>query len=145
MNIQNPISETRSSILGVTGLSRPVLAELFRRRGLFGRDSQLGHAEQAVVQSRLPAIDGIARLPVTVLQTPRLKALAAYVEALVAGGDAGAERSRLQREGLPSAAILEAAVTVDNVRTVFGPIVTGRAARPASADERTVPQYARAA
>jgi len=145
MNTQNPISATRSSILGVTGLSRPVLAEMFRRRGLFGRDSQLGTVEQAVVQGRLPAIDGLAPLPVPALQTPRLKALAAYVEALVAGRDAGVERSRLLSEGLPSAAILEAAVTVDNVRTVFGPLVAGPAVRLAGTDPRELPQYARAA
>ena len=133
-------------ILAVTGLSRRSLAAMFRRDGLYGRDSALSAIEQAVVQSRLPAIDGIASLPVTALQTPRLKALADYVEALVAGRDAGAERSRVIAAGLSSAAVLEAAVTVDNVRTVFGPIASRAvAAKPVIASEPALPQYARAA
>ena len=87
MNTRTPVNEVRSNILGVTGLSRAVLAGLFRSRGLFGRDSRLGDTEQAVVQSRLPAIEGIAALPVPALQSPRLKALADYTDALVAGRD----------------------------------------------------------
>lgn len=146
MNTNIATTEVRSNILGATGLSRAVLAEMFRRRGLFGRDSQLGNTEQAVVQSLLPKIPGIAALPVIALQTPRLKALAAYTEALVAGRDAAAERSRLQREGLSSLAILEAAITVDNVRTVFGPIAVRTATtQPADVAARPAAQYARAA
>lgn len=146
MNTQNLNSETRGTILGATGLPRRVLADLFRRRGLFGRDSQLGAAEQAVVQGRLPTIDGLAPLPVPALQTPRLKALSAYVEALVAGRDARAERDRAQGEGLSRLAILEAAVTVDNVRAVFGPLAGSRTAATVTGTRpQTTPQYARAA
>ncbi len=146
MNTHTATNEVRSNIIGATGLSRAVLAEMFRRRGLFGRDSQLGNAEQAVVQSRLPKIAGIAALPVIALQTPRLKALADYVEALVAGRDATEARSRLVREGLSSVAILEAATTVDNVRVVFGAVATRPVtAKPVIANEAAQPQYARAA
>lgn len=145
MSTQNPVSEVRSNILGTTGLSRAVLADHFRSRGLFGRDSQLCLAEQAVVQSRLPAIPGIARLPVTALETPRLKALAAYVEALVVGRDADAARSRLIETGLSRSAALEAAVTVDNVRVLFGPMTAPVAAKPTASAAPLVPQYARAA
>ncbi len=146
MNTKSATTEVRSNILGATGLSRAVLAEMFRRRGLFGRDSQLGNSEQAVVQSLLPKIPGIAALPVIALQTPRLKALAAYTEALVAGRDTADARSRLVQEGLSSAAILEAATTVDNVRVVFGPIAARAAqAKPVIVSEAALPQYARAA
>lgn len=120
MSTSRFVSEARSNILGVTGLPRAVLADLFRSRGLFGRDSVLTSAEQAVVQSRIPAIRGIAALPVPALQTPRLKALADFTDALVAGRDAATARERLLREGLSSAAMSEAAITVDNVRVVFG-------------------------
>lgn len=46
MNTQTTVrrTEVRTNILGVTGLSRAVLADLFRRRGLFGRDSRLSDA-----------------------------------------------------------------------------------------------------
>lgn len=147
MNTQNPISDTRGTILGATGLPRGVLADLFRRRGLFGRDSQLGTAEQAVVQGRLPAIDGLAPLPVPALQTPRLKALAAYVDALVAGRDARVERGRVQAEGVSRPAIEEAAVTVDNVRAVFGPLAgsTAPLMGATGTGPQAAPQYARAA
>ncbi len=120
MSTPRSVTETRSNILGVTGLPRAVLADLFRSRGLFGRDSRLASAEQAVVQSRIPAIPGVPTLPVPVLQTPRLKALAEFTDALVAGRDAVTARERLLREGLSSAAMSEAAITVDNVRVVFG-------------------------
>lgn len=146
MSTQTQHSEVRSNILGVTGLPRAVLADHFRRRGLFGRDSQLGLAEQAVVQSRLPAIPGMARLPVIAPETPRLKALADYVEALVVGRDADGARSRLLATGLPSAAALEAAVTVDNVRVLFGPMAARKTRdRPAIAPEAMLPWQARAA
>ena len=141
MNTLSQDQEVRSNVLGVTGLSRAVLAALFRSRGLFGRDSQLSSAEQAVVQSRLPAIDGIAALPVPALQSPRLKALADYTDARVAGREGSIERSRLLAAGLSSSAILEAAITVDNVRAVFG-----ISRRPAVAERPAIEhRYARAA
>lgn len=146
MSTQNrsTVSEVRSNILGVTGLSRAVLADLFRRRGLFGRDSQLSHSEQAVVQSALPTIAGLAAPSAPKFLSPRLKALADYSAARVAGGDASAEYRRLVDHGLSGSAIREAAITIDNVRVVFG--TTLAAAKPVTVGERsTAPQYARAA
>lgn len=143
MNTQTAPRSTgfRSNILGVTGLSRPVIAALYRSRGLFGRDSQVGEVEQAVIENRLPAIPGIVRRSAIHLQTPALKALADYVDALIAAGDAAEARRRALAAGVSRAAVIEAAITVDNLRVVFGPF-----AAPVAV---TVPQaasaYARAA
>ena len=109
-----------SNILGATGLPRAVLAAMFRRDGLFGRDSALSYSEQAVLQSRLPRITGLKPLVAPAVLNARLQALAAYTDALVEGRDAGAERSRLVREGLKASAIDEVAIVVANVRVVFG-------------------------
>lgn len=143
MNTQTTVrrTEVRTNILGVTGLSRAVLADLFRRRGLFGRDSRLSDAEQAVIENRLPAIDGIARRPTIRLQTPALKALADVVDTLLAAGDATESRHRAQAAGLSSAALTEAAITVDNLRVVFGPFP----ATPAAAAPQVTVPYARSA
>lgn len=111
----------RTNILAVTGLPRPLLAAMFRRAGLFGRDSALTVVEQAVVQSRLPAVPSLAAPSAPSILGSRLKLLADYVDAVVAERDASAEQARLAREGYSAAAIGEAAITVDNVRTVFGP------------------------
>lgn len=110
-----------SNILGATGLPRAVLAAIFRRDGLFGRDSDLSPTEQAVLQSRLPAIDGLKAPAVPAALTPRLAALAAYTEALVAGRDATWSRAALAEAGVAAAAISEVATVVGNVFTVFRP------------------------
>jgi hypothetical protein len=144
MSTQTAPSEVRSTILGVTGLSRPVIAALYRSRGLFGADSQLAAAEQAVVQSRLPALPGVAAGTPPAFRSSRLKRLADYVDARLAGRDGAAEREQLIAEGLSRAAILEAALTVDNVRVVFGLPATVAAA-PADTGEIARPAYARAA
>jgi len=135
----------RTNILAVTGLSRRSLAAMFRRDGLYGHDSALSTIEQAVVQSRLPAIEGLATPATPSILDGRLKRLADYVEALQAGRDAGIERQRLQAEGYAPAAIREAAVTVDNVRVVFGPVAAVAATQPGKTGERSQMQYARAA
>lgn len=135
----------RTNIVAVTGLSRRSLAAMFRRDGLYGRDSALSAIEQAVVQNRLPAIDGLATSAAPAILDGRLKRLADYVEALQAGRDAGIERQRLQAEGYSPAAIREAAITVDNVRIVFAPVAAAAAAQPGNTGKRSQTQYARAA
>ena len=109
-----------SSLLGATGLSRARLAALFREQGLFGRDSSLSPAEQALVQSRLGHIPGLRPRPATTWMTPRLQALAAYTDARITQQDAQVERRELAATGLSAAAINETARVVENVRTVFG-------------------------
>ncbi|WP_293388298.1 hypothetical protein [Nevskia sp.] len=111
----------RSNILGVTGMPRDELAAMFRRDGLFGRDSQLTPAEQAVVQAALPRIVGLKPLAIASSKTPLLAALADYVSTLVVAGPAVSERQRLETAGLSEAAINEVATVVDNVRVVFQP------------------------
>ena len=110
------------NILGATGLSRGALAALFRNNGLFGRDSDLAAAEQATLQSRLPPIAGLRSAAILPKQTPRLGAVSALADALVAR-DASAIRERraaAQAQGLSEAAIVEVVTVVDNVRVVFG-------------------------
>lgn len=111
----------RSNILGVTGMPRHALAAMFRRDGLFGRDSQLTPAEQAVVQAALTRIAGLKPLAVAGSKTPLLAALADYVSTLAAAGTAVSERRRLETAGLSEAAINEVATVVDNVLVVFQP------------------------
>lgn len=134
----------RSNILAVTGLSRRSLAAMYRSNGLFGRDSALSAIEQAVVQSRLPRISGLAAPSAPAILDGRLKRLADYVDVLVAGRDASAERQRLQAEGYAQAAISEAAITVDNVSIVFA-VVAAAGAKPEPASERLPSRYAHAA
>ena len=133
----------RTNIVAVTGLPRPLLAAMFRRAGLFGRDSALTVVEQAVVQSRLPAVPNLAAPSAPSILGTRLKMLADYVDAVVAERDASAERARLAREGYSEAAIGEAAITVDNVRIVFGLFPVAAGAVPAKIAEAR--SYARAA
>lgn len=111
----------RANILGVTGMPRHVLAAMFRRDGLFGRDSQLTPAERAVVQAALPRIAGLKPLAIASSETPLLVALADYVSTLAVAGTAVSERRCLETAGLSEAAINEAATVVDNVLVVFQP------------------------
>ncbi len=138
MNTTAISSTPRTNIVAVTGMSRPALAVMFSQDGLFGRDSALSATEQAVVQSRLPRIPRLAAPSAPAILGARLKLLADYVETLVAGRDAEAERSLLVSAGYDAAAIAEAAITVDNVVTVFGKVpavtaVVGEAGRYARA------------
>lgn len=128
-NIRNN-DRPRTNILAVTGLPRSLLAAMFRRAGLFGRDSALTVVEQAVVQSRLPAVPNLAAPSAPSILGSRLKLLADYVDAVVAERDSSAEQARLAREGYSEAAIGEAAITVDNVRTVFGLFPASTSAQP---------------
>ena len=111
----------RSNILGVTGLSRASLAAMFRRNGLFGRDSALSPAEQAVLQSRLPVIEGLPARVAPAFMTLRLTAFADYAESLVARRDAARAQARLERLGLSEAAITEVRTVIENVFVVFAP------------------------
>lgn len=133
----------RSNLIGVTGLSRSVLAAMFRSDGLYGRDSALSANEQAVVQSRLPQIVGLKGPNAPAILGGRLQLLADYVDAVVAGRDSGAEQARLQAAGYSRRAISEAAITVDNVRTVFGAFPI--AAVAATTTPSSAPAWARAA
>lgn len=144
MNSTTTSTFPRSNLIGVTGLSRPVLAAMFRRDGLYGRDSALGDCEQAVVQSRLPRITGLNAPNVPAILGARLQALADYVDAIVAERDSSAEQARLQAAGYSRRAIDEAAITVDNVRTVFGAFPVAAAATQAAAPS-SAPAWARAA
>lgn len=144
-NTQNSRTQInpRTNIVAVTGLPRPLLAAMFRRAGLFGRDSALTVVEQAVVQSRLPAVPNLASPSAPSILGTRLKLLADYVDAVVAERDASVEQARLVREGYSESAISEAAITVDNVRTVFGLVPVSASAAPVKIAEAR--NYARAA
>jgi hypothetical protein len=133
---------TRSNIVGATGLSRASLAALFRANGLFGADSELSAAEQAVVQAGLPRIAGLKPGGSAARNTPRLAALADYVAALVAGRSAIGERARVEAAGLSSRAAGEAETVVGDVFAVFQPEVLAPAAKQPALVE---PRYARAA
>ncbi len=111
----------RSNILGATGLPRAVLATMFQTGGLFGRDSSLSRDEQAVLQSRLPAVRGLKALAVVKALTPRLAVLADLADALVRGGDVAAQQARAVRAGFDTAAVSEVETVVGNVFAVFGP------------------------
>lgn len=142
---QNPPrteSTTGSNIVGVTGLSRAALAALFRANGLFGAESGLSPAEQAVVQAGLPRIAGLKPVGSAARNTPRLAALADYVEALVAGRSAIGERARVEAAGLSSCAASEAQTVVGNVFAVFQPEVK---AAVVTQPVPVAPSYARAA
>jgi hypothetical protein len=111
----------RSNILGATGLPKAVLAGMFRRDGLFGRDSSLSGEEQSVLQSRLPAVRGLKALAAIRPLTPRLAVLADLADALVRGADASAQQARALRAGFGAHAVLEVETVVGNVFAVFGP------------------------
>lgn len=142
---QNPPrteSATGSNIVGATGLSRAALAAFFRANGLFGAESALSPAEQAVVQAGLPYLAGLKAVGSAARNTPRLAALADYVEALVAGRSTIGERARVEAAGLSSRAASEAQTVVGNVFAVFQPEVK---AAVVALPEPAVPSYARAA
>ncbi|MGQ0698002.1 MAG: hypothetical protein ACT4PZ_07140 [Panacagrimonas sp.] len=113
----------RSGIRGATGLSRAVLAEGFRRDGLFGRDSDLSSAEQAAVQSQIGPVAGLRSRPVLAPIDSRLQALAAYTRAVVVanGATKPEEAKQLVAAGFTRAAASEVGSVVRNVCEVFGP------------------------
>lgn len=121
-NNRNDERAISPGILGATGLSRSVLADLFRHDGLFGADSALGDAEQAVVQARLGRVPGLPGRPVLAPTDARLLALAAYTDAVVArqGVARAQEAAQLKQAGFSPAAVSEVGQIVRNVRDVFG-------------------------
>lgn len=121
MNTITHSSAYRSNILGATGLPRAILAAMFLRDGLFGRDSDLSREEQAVLQSRLPAIRGLAAPAPVKPFTPRLSVLADLADALVRGDEASAEQARAVRVGFSAGAVSEIQTVVGSVVEVFGP------------------------
>lgn len=112
---------TTSTIRSATGLSRAALASVYREIGIFGRDSDLTAAEQAIVQNRLGPLPGIPARPATTWLTPRLRALIDYADALIAGQDVTQARNTLERRGFTRAALSEVQTTVSDVQEVFGP------------------------
>jgi len=121
-----------SNILGATGLPRAVLAAMFQRDGLFGRDSSLSREEQAVLQSRLPAIRGLRAPAAVKTLTPRLAVLAELADTLVRGADASAQQARALRAGFERSAVWEVGTVIDNVFTVFGPFAVNTTQAPAN-------------
>ncbi|MGB0956078.1 MAG: hypothetical protein ACPGZP_08760 [Panacagrimonas sp.] len=112
----------RSNILGVTGMSRRALADMFRHHGLFGRQSHLNQDQQAVVQAQIGPIPGLRRRPQVLTQAPALQALAAFTRALVSrnGEYEAIDQSALRSAGLRRQQISEVITTVQSVRDVFG-------------------------
>ncbi len=111
-----------SSVLSATGLSRKVLAALFRQDGLFGHESDLAPVEQAIVQSRLGHIPGLRARPVLAPTDARLVALENFVDGLVqAGGNVRAhDEQQLVEAGYSAAAVSEVVRVVRLARDVFG-------------------------
>jgi hypothetical protein len=118
MNIS---TSPQPTIFSATGLPKAVLAGLFRGNGLFGRDSELSPAEQAVIQARLPAIRGLRAPSAAITLTPRHAALSALADAALAGRETVAEAARAQATGVKPSAISEVVTTVQDAKAVFGP------------------------
>jgi hypothetical protein len=132
-NSSNTQAGYRSNILGATGLPKAFLADMFRRDGLFGRDSSLSRDEQAVLQSRLPAVRGLKVSAQVKPLTPSLAVLAELADSLVRGADTSAQQARALRAGFAEDVISEVVTVVGNVFAVFGPFAANsREASPAS-------------
>ncbi|MGH8517550.1 MAG: hypothetical protein ACREUE_08825, partial [Panacagrimonas sp.] len=114
--------ELGASVLSATGLSRSVLATLFRQDGLFGHESDLSPVEQAIVQSRLGPIPGLPTRAVLAPTDARLVALESFTDTLVrAGGRAqAADEAQLVAAGYSEAAVTEVVRVVRLARDVFG-------------------------
>lgn len=128
--VQPSAQRIGTSLRGATGLSRAALAAMYRHDGFFGRDSDLSAAEQAIVQSRLGPVPGIAPRPATTWLTPRLRVLAAYADALIAGDNGERQRAGLEARGFRPAAISEVRTVVEDVREIFGPLAGATAGEP---------------
>jgi hypothetical protein len=111
-----------SGVLSATGLSRTVLATLFRQNGLFGRESDLSPVEQAIVQSRLGPISGLPARPVLAPTDARLVALESFTDGLVRNGGrvTAADEAQLVAAGYAEAAVTEVVRVVRLARDVFG-------------------------
>jgi len=119
-----------SSVLSATGLSRKALAELFRRDGLFGHESDLSPVEQAILQSRLGHIPGLKARPVLAPTDARLVALENFTDAVVQAGGVVDERDEAQlvAAGYSEAATSEVVRVVNLARDVFGLVAPPRRA-----------------
>lgn len=133
-----------NSVLSATGLPRRALAELFRRDGLFGSESDLAPVEQAIVQSRLGRIPGLASPPVLAPTDARLVALETFTDAAARnGGNASrAEQAQLEAAGYSAAQVSEVVRVVRIARDVFGPVRKAQAIAPARAANRDRYAYA---
>lgn len=111
-----------SSVLSATGLGRVQLARLFRQNGLFGHESDLSPAEQAIVQARLGPIPGLRSRPVLAPTDARLLALESFTDRVVhAGGrSSAAAEAQLVAAGYSIAAVNEVVRVVRLARDVFG-------------------------
>lgn len=111
-----------SSVLSATGLSRSVLATLFRQNGLFGQESDLSPVEQAIVQSRLGPIAGLRPRPVLAPTDARLIALETFTDTLVRAGGrvTAADEAQLVAAGYAENAVTEVVRVVRMARDVFG-------------------------
>lgn len=111
-----------SNILGVTGMSRAALANMFQRDGVFGRDSSLPMTDQVVVMSRLPKYEGLSRPSIVPKGNGRTIAIAALCDALICQiEEAVHENHQIVLEmGVGSDQVLEIATVIEHVRVVFG-------------------------
>ena len=114
--------DLETSVLSATGLSRAHLATWFREQGLFGHESDLSPAEQAIVQGRLGSIPGLRSRPVLAPTDARLIALESFTDSLVrAGGrSAASDEAQLVAAGYARAAVNEVVRVVRLARDVFG-------------------------
>lgn len=113
---------TGSSVLGVTGLPRRMLATLLLQNGLFGRESDLAPIEQAIVQDRIGPVPGLTRRALPAPTDTRLQALDAFADRVVraSGGVSRTEEAQLVAAGFNAAAVSEVVRVVRTVRDVFG-------------------------
>ena len=133
MSTQANAIRTTTSIRGATGLSREALAAWYRRAGLFGTESALNAAEQAVVQNQFGPIPALRSRALFAPIDARLQALATYSRELIATGGAETREdvAQLVAQGYSRDAAWEVARLVRNVREVFG-------AQPRVADAQLV-------
>lgn len=132
------------SIRGATGLSREALATWFRRAGLFGPQSALKAAEQAVVQNQLGPIAGLRGRPLIAPIDTRLLALATYTRELIASGglETAEDVAQLEDQGYSRSAAREVARVIRDVREVFGPQLRGADAQLANVAPRALQKAA---
>lgn len=118
-----------SSVLSATGLGRAQLATLFRQNGLFGHESDLSPAEQAIVQGRLGPIPGLRPRPAPAPTDARLMALESFTDSVVRSGgrSSATDEAQLVAAGYSIAAVNEVVRVVRLARDVFG-IATAAAA-----------------
>lgn len=114
----------RSNIRGATGLSRRALAGVIAEVGLFGRDSALGQTDQAIVQSMIGPIPGVASVEQSVQQHSgqRCQVLAELTQDAIIGGGVASQATRVAARniGLATSQINEIERVIAKVSAVFG-------------------------